>query len=188
VQLVLNFKSVVVGTALVVAGFYGYRTFVADIESEDVGQLIRSHRDSQSTRQLIIKRRIVTLYRSGRDYVLLCRALDSPSPATQALAVGVLAAKNDDKAIPKLLDMLRDTERADVVKEELADALAGFRVREAVPRLIELTDTRESQSVRAAAHSGLQAITGAGAEVKLGDATRQNWTLWWRNSQPAGSP
>lgn len=180
-QLVLSFKNVVIGTAIVVAGYYGYRNFVADIKTTDLRKLIRSHRDSQAARQVVIKRRILALYQSGRDYKVVVDALDSPSPISQALAVEVLAAKYEDKALPRVLEMLRDPDRADIVKAELANATAEFKAKTAIPRLIELTSTTEPQPVRAAAHNALQTLTGTRGEVKFGDAARQHWTLWWRD-------
>jgi len=180
-QVILSFRNVAIGTALVVAGFYGYRGFVADIETDDVGHLIRSHRESQPARQMIIRRRILAVYQGQRDYKRVVRALDSPSPVSQALAVEVLTAKVQQKVLPRLLEMLDDPQRAGVVREELARAMVVFSATEAVPRLIELTDTAEPHGVRTAAHAALQSLTGAGAAVKFGEAARQHWTLWWRD-------
>lgn len=180
-QLVFSFRNVVVGTALVVAGYCAYRGFAADIESEDLGVLMLRHREASPARQLIIKRRILAIYQGGRDYERMVESLDGPSPISQALAVEVLVARGEHKAVPKLVETLDDRERADIVKERLAAAMARFRTREAVPRLIELTDASEHLAVRAAAHDALQALTGAGGAVKFGDATREHWSLWWRD-------
>jgi len=180
-QLVLNFRNVVVGTALVVGVYYGHRALFADMNSRDVGQLIRSYRDAQPARQMLIKRRILDLYRPAHDYEVFLAALDSPSPVTQTLAVEILAAKSEWRALPKLLELLRDSGRTDIVKQELASAFSRLPTRDAVPRLIELTDLGEPLAVRSAAHNTLRAITHCGGEMKLSEATRQHWTLWWRD-------
>jgi len=180
-QVVLNFRNVVVGTALLVGVYYGHRTLFADMNTRDMGKLIRSYRDAQPARQLLIKRRILDLYQPARDYETFLAALDSPSPVTQAFAVDVLAAKGEQRALPKLLEMLRDPDRTDIVKQELASACSRFPTKDAVPRLIELTDLSEPLAVRSSAHSALRAITQCGGEMKLGEATREHWTLWWRD-------
>jgi len=180
-QVVLGFRNVVIGTAILVAGYYGYRSFVADIETTDVHQLIRSHRDSRPARQVVIRRRILAVYQSGRDYDTVLGALDNPSPITQALAAEVLAAKHEGRASPKLLVMLDDRDREDLVKAELAAALGALRAIKAIPRLIALTDKAQPLQVRTAAHNALQTLSGTRGEIKFGDATRQHWTLWWRD-------
>jgi len=180
-QIVLNFRNVVIGTAFVVAGYCAYRGFAADIESQDIAVLMRRHREVSPARQLIIKRRILSVYQGGRDYERMVQSLDGPSPVSQALAIEVLTAKGEHKAVPKLVETLDDRERADIVKERLAEAMAKFRTREAVPRLIELTDISEQLAVRTAAHDALQALTGAGGALKFGDAAREHWALWWRD-------
>jgi hypothetical protein len=180
-QVVLNFKNVMVGTALLAAGYYGYKGFAANVETDDVGKLLRNYRQAPPAHRILIRRRILSLYDSGRDCKAVVRALDSPSPLSQALAVEVLAAKHERGTAPRLLAMLDEPDRDDIVKEKLAEALAAFGSREAIPRLIELTDTAEARDVRIAAHTALQALTGAGAGIKFGDATRQHWTLWWRD-------
>ncbi len=180
-QLILNFRNVVVGTTLVVAGYYGYRGLVADIQTDDVARLFRSHRDAQPARQVIIKRHLLAVYQRRRDFRRVVHALDYPSPVSQALAVEVLASKCEREAVPRLLKMLHDARRDDLVKQELAGAMAVFKSPDAVPRLIELTDATEAPAVRSAAHDALRSLTGAGASVKFGDATRQHWTLWWRD-------
>jgi hypothetical protein len=144
---------------------------------------MHSHRDAPHARQIIIKRRILAIYNASRDHQTVARGLDSASPITQALAVEVLAEKSGHESAPKLLEMLADPSRDDIVKEALARAFALVRVPEAMPRLVELTDTREATGVRAAAHNTLKAITGAGGAIKLGEATCQHWTLWLRNNQ-----
>jgi len=185
-QLVLNFKSAVVSVALVTVGYYAYRSTFADAGTRDIGKLLRSHRDAQHARQLILKRRILAVYDTSRDYADVERALDSASPVTQALAVEILAEKSGPKAKAKLLEMLADPGRDDVVKEALAGAFASVHTKEAIPRLVELTDVSEAPGVRASAHHTLQALTGVVGEIKLGDATRQHWTLWLRNNKGSG--
>jgi hypothetical protein len=180
-QLVLNFRNVVVGTALIVAGYCAYRSFGADLQTDDVRRLIRRHREAPPARQLILKRRILAVYQGSRDRPIVVQVLDSPSPISQALAVDVLAAKREREALPTLLEMLAEPERPDLTKEALASAMADFGARTTIPRLIELTDTREATPVRSAAHEALRTLTGAGAAIKFGDATRQHWTLWWRD-------
>ncbi|MFW6108712.1 MAG: HEAT repeat domain-containing protein [bacterium] len=180
-QLVLNFKNVVVGTALITAGYCAYRSFGADLQTNDVRVLIRRHREAPPGRQLILKRRILALYQGSRHRSIVLDALDSPSPVSQALAVEVLAARHERDTLPRLLEMLCEPDRPDLTKEALARAMADFEARRGIPRLIELTDTREAIPVRTAAHESLRSLTGAGAAIKFGDATRQHWTLWWRD-------
>ena len=187
-QLIFNAKNVIVGAVLVAGGYYGYRSFFADIETRDMPKLVRTFRDSQPARQLLIKQRILGLYQPSRDYDLFARELNSTSPITQALAVSVITAKGEGRAMPALLQMLRDPQRADIVKEEVARAFSVFRTKDAIGRLIELTDTSEPLGVRSAAHNTLKALTGVGGEIKLGDATREHWSLWWRDHPNAVSP
>ncbi|MFW6107208.1 MAG: HEAT repeat domain-containing protein [bacterium] len=180
-QLVLNAKNVCLGAVVIAAGYYGYRNLYGDIRSKDTAELLRAHRSAQPARQLIIRRRILTIYESQRDYETIVHALGNTSPTTQALAVAILREKGERRAVPRLLDMLEDPDRADIVKEELAATMGEFEFLEAVPRLIELTDTREAQDVRIASHNALKILTGAKGEMKLSDATRQHWTLLWRD-------
>jgi hypothetical protein len=185
-QLILNFRNTVAIVAVVAGGYYCYQSVFADSDSRDVAKLIRSHRNADSMRQLILRRRILSVYTSSQDYATIVRALDHASPATQALAVKVLAAKSERGAAPKLLEMLSDPGRADPVKEALAEAVATFRLRDAIPRLVELTDNAEAPGVRGAAHNALRDLTGAGGQVKLSEAARQHWTLWLRTQQSIG--
>ena len=184
-QLVFNFKTTVALAIVAAGGYYCYRNVFADVGSRDVGALIKAHRRADAARQLLLKRRILTIYDSSRDYPTLVDALDSPSATTQALAVEVLTEKGERRVAPKLLAMLEDPQRADLVKEALAKAAAALDLREAIPRLVELTDVAESLSVRAAAHNALERLTGAGGQVKLTKAARQHWTLWLKNSAPS---
>jgi hypothetical protein len=180
-QLILSVRNVAVGTALLVGAYYGHRALFADMSTRDMGKLIRSYRDAQPARQLLLKRRIIDLYQPAHDYETFLAALDAPSPVTQALAVEVLAAKGERRAVPRLLSMLSDPGRTDIVQQELANAFARFPTREAVARLIELTDVAEPLAVRSAAHNTLRTITRCGGEIKLSEASREHWTLWWRD-------
>ncbi|MFC1806618.1 HEAT repeat domain-containing protein [Planctomycetota bacterium] len=180
-QLIFSFRNVAVGTALVVAGYYAYRGFVADIETNDVRLLVRAHHEARPARRVIIKHRILRVYTGSRDYKAMFRTLDSPSPVSQALAVEVLVARGQQKALPKLREMLDNPKRDGLVKEALARAMGTLKVREAIPRLIELTDAAEPHDARLAAHGALQSMTDVGAGVKFSEAARQNWTLWWRD-------
>lgn len=180
-QLSVNFKTVVALALVVAGGYYCYQLFFAEASEGDIAKLLVTHRRSEPARQAIIKHRILVQYRSDKDYQTIFRALDSPSPTTQALAVEVLREKAERRAQPKLMEMLHDPARSELVKEVLAYTMGHFGVREAVPRLVELTDRSEPQSVRAAAHEALVKITGAGAQVKLADNTREQWTIWLRD-------
>ena len=180
-QFVVSFRNVAVGTALVVAGYYGYRGFFADVQTGDLTKLVRSHRQASAAQRLLFRRRILAVYHRDHDRQFLVECLESSSPVTQALAVEVLGVKREYKVLPKLREMLGESEREDTVKAELAKAVASLGCREAIPRLIELTDSRQDRDVRMAAHNALEALTGAGANVKFGDATRQHWSLWWRD-------
>jgi HEAT repeat protein len=180
-QMVFDLKTILIGTAVVVGGYYGYRHMFGELEGKDVGRLIQLYSQSQPARRMIIRRRAVSVYASGRDYDKVVRALQSRSPDEQALAVIILREKHEQRSIEKLMGLLNDSELSPVVQVELATTMADFGVMEAIPRLIELTDVKEEQSTRAAAHSALKELTGAGAEVKFGDATRQHWTHWWKS-------
>lgn len=180
-QMVFDFKTVLVGTAVVVGGYYAYRHMFGALEGKDVGKLIQLYSQSQPARRMIIRRRAVSVYASGRDYERVLRALQSRSPDEQALAVIILREKHELRSTEKLVGLLDDPETSPVVQEELATTMADFGVEEAIPRLIELTDVKEDQAARAAAHSALKELTGAGAEVKFGEATRQHWTYWWKS-------
>ena len=85
------------------------------------------------------------------------------------------------QALAQLLELLHDSGRTDIVKQELASAFSRLPTRDAVPRLIELTDVGETLAVRSAAHSSLRAITHCGGEMKLSEASREHWSLWWRD-------
>jgi len=186
-QLVFNVRNTVVIAAVVVGGYYCYHNVFADVDARDVATLMKLHRNSDATRQLILKRRILNVYNSSRDYDVVVRALDGYSPATQALAVEVLAEKVERRAVPKLLEMLGEPSRDDLVKEALAHAFGRLGLREAIPRLVELTDMCEAPAVRAAAHNALRDLTGAGGQIKLSGATREHWTLWLRTQQCSGT-
>lgn len=184
-QLVFNVKTTVALAIVAAGGYYCYRTVFAGVGGRDIEALIRAHRRADAARQLLLKRRILSIYETSRDYPTVVNALDSPSATTEALAVEIVTAKAERRVAPKLLTMLEDPQRADSVKEALAKSAAALDLREAIPRLVELTDVAESPGVRAAAHNALVKLTGAGGQVKLSKATREHWTLWLKNRAPA---
>ena len=180
-QFVFNFRNCLTLALVLAGGYYCYHNVFADVASRDVSKLVRAHRAAEPTRRLIIERRILSIYESSKDYDTLVRSLDSPSPITQGLAASVLAEKVERQAVPTLLQMLAEPDRTDNVKEALARGAGLLGLRQAIPRLVELTDKAEAPDVRSAAHHALQALTGAGAQIKLSDATRDHWTLWLRS-------
>ncbi|HUT36051.1 MAG TPA: HEAT repeat domain-containing protein [Planctomycetota bacterium] len=185
-QLSMNFRTTVALALLGAGGYYVYGLFFADIESGDLGKLMREHRHAEPARQAILKHRIMVVYNSARDYGMVFRALDSPSPATQALAVETLTEKVERRALPKLTEMLGDPDRPELVKEALATAMGTLSVHEAIPRLVDMTDVSEPPGARAAAHHALLRLTGAGAQVKLGAGTREQWDNWLRSRRVTG--
>ncbi len=184
-QLVFNFRTAVALAAVAAGSYYCYRTVFADVGSKDIPTLIRAHRRADAARQLLLKRRILSIYEGSRDYPTLVNALDSPSATTQALAVEVLSEKGERRVTPKFLTMLDDPRRGDLVKEALAKAAGALNLREAIPRLVELTDVAESPGVRSAAHNALERLTGAGGQVKFSKVVRQHWMLWLKNHAPS---
>jgi len=186
-QFVLNFRNCAIAIILLVGGYYCYRNVFADVDSKDVAALIRAHRRAPHSRQMILKRRILSVYDSARDHDTVARCLDSASIQTQALAIEIFAESVEQRAVPKLLEMLRDPTRDDLVKETLAAAFTSLRAEAAVPRLVELTDTSEGPGVRSAAHRTLRSLTGAGGQIKLSKATRQHWEIWLRNQKSSSA-
>lgn len=184
--MVLNFRNAVVLALLAAVAYLIYREHFPGLGDSDVAKLVRQHRSADPAAQTLLKHRIMTLYSPVRDYPTVIKMLDSASPTTQTLAIEVLAEKVERRALPTLLEMLADTARAEPVKQALATAMGGLSVREALPRLVELTDLAEPQGVRAAAHNALLKLTEAGAQVKLGANTREQWTLWLRSQQAGG--
>lgn len=180
-QLAVNFKSLVILAFLGLVGYWLYDTLGPGTAGGDISKLLMEHRRSEPARQAIIKRRILSEYNPERDYPTILRALDSPSPTTQTLAIEVLSDRAERRAQPILLKILNDPGRAETVKEAIAATMGHFGVREAIPRLLELTDKSEHQAVRAAAHEALVKITGAGAQVKFADNVREQWTIWLRD-------
>jgi HEAT repeat protein len=134
----------------------------------------------------VIKLRIMTTYNHARDYNTVVRELESHSSETQALAIEVLAEKVERGAVPKLVEVLRDPARSEAVKAAAAAAMGPLGVSEAIPRLVELTDRSEAPAVRGAAHNALLRLTDAGAQVKLGDNTREQWDNWLRSRRISG--
>jgi len=185
--MILNFKTMVALVLVVAGGYYAYSLYFPDVDTGDVAKLLRSHRRAEPGAQAVLKHRIMTTYDPSRDYATIFRALDSPSPATQALAIEVLTEKVERRAVPKLVEILSDPTRADFVREVAAAAMGTLDVREALPRLVELTDTAEPPAVRSAAHNALVKMTGAGAQVKFGPSSREQWTLWLRTQQFGGT-
>lgn len=182
----LNFRTLVVLAVMAAAGYYVYDLVFADLASGDLSKQMREYRRASPARQAILKRHILSAYRGERDYPAVLRALDSPSPTAQALAVEILANEVERRSLPKLTEMLNDPNRADAVKEALAACMGTFAASEAIPRLVELTDRAEAPGVRSAAHNALLRLTQAGAQVKLGDNTREQWENWLRSRRITG--
>ncbi|MBM4042671.1 MAG: HEAT repeat domain-containing protein [Planctomycetes bacterium] len=182
----LNFKTLAVLAILAAGCYYGYDLLFADLATGDLSRLMREYRRAGPARQAILKRHILSAYNAERDYETVVRALDNPSSATQALAIEVLTHEVDRRSLPKLTEMLKDLSRADAVKEALATCMGTFGTQEAIPRLVELTDNAEARSVRSAAHHALLRLTQAGAQVKLGDNTREQWDNWLRSRRVTG--
>lgn len=180
-QILLSFRNVAVVTVIAVAGYYGYKSFYGDIETKDIGKLLNAHRLASSFKRGTIRARVAKLYRPGKDYGTLTKALDHRSPVTQALAVSVLVELGEQRAIDKFLDMLKEGTRAPEVKEELARVFRGYPKKAAVPYLIALTDAKEERDVRVAAHDTLVRMLSTGAQIKFGDAMHQSWIEWWRD-------
>jgi len=166
----MNFRTLV---TLAVLGGGAY--FVYDLSS------CRAERS-----EIARLRRIEKRYKSARDYETVYAALDNANTAVQALAVEILAENVERPALPKLQEMLGDGRRGSVVKEQLAAAMAKLGVNDAIPRLVELTDNAEDPSVRSAAHHALVRLTDSGAQVKLGDNTREQWENWLRSRRITG--
>jgi len=185
-QFSLNFRTVVVLVIVGAVGYYVYQEVFGGLVTNDVAKLMTLHRRSEPAQQTLIKHRIMTVYNSSRDYDTVVRALDSASLTTQALAVAILAEKVERRAVPRLLKMLDDPNRPGLVKEALANAAGTLGIQEAIPRLVELTDKAEEPAVRASAHNALVRLTGAGAQVKFGDAAREQWNMWLRTQRSAG--
>ena len=180
-QLTLNVRNALVGAALIAGGYYGYRGFFGDIQTEDIPTLIRVHRTSSALKRHSIRGRVLRLYKAPSDYATVVAALGHRSATTRAFAVEILAATGERRAVRKLVEMLRNRAADPRVKEQLAHAFALLPSKAAVPRLIELTAATEEQDVRIAAHNALREMLGTGAQVKFGDGVRTRWTLWWRD-------
>ena len=172
-QLSMNFKTVVALGIIAAGGYYAYDLFFGGSEGGDVRKLMRIRRD----------------YKSARDYQAVFSAMDSKKPAVQKLAVEILTENVERPATPKMLEMLKDPNRAEQVKDALATAMGrlGINDKATLERLVQLTDKAEPEAVRRAAHDALLKLTGAGAVVKLGDSTREQWTRWLQSQSSGGT-
>lgn len=180
-QLMVSFRNVAITTAVVVAGYYGYKSFYGDIQSQDIPQLLQSHRLASSLKRQVIRARISKLYQPGKDYGTLEEALGHSSSVTQVLAIDILTEKQERRAVPKLLEMLNDPRRKPEVKAWLAKAFKVFPRKAAIARLIAFTDETEERQVRVAAHNTLKEVLSTGAQIKFGEAMHEHWTEWWRD-------
>ncbi|GEM_PF-3828425 len=79
----------------------------------------------------------------------LLAALDRPEAQVRERAIEALASAGDDRAVPRLVDMLFDRNRE--VRQSAAGALAQFNDRRAVPRLVEGLRDPRSDARRACA-------------------------------------
>lgn len=184
-QVNLGPKNLIIGAAILVAGYVGYRAFFGDIQTRDVPTLLRVHRTATSLKQAAIKRRLLSIYDHGLHYGPLFDALDHADPVTQALAVEVLAAKGKSEALPTFVALLVSASREAQVDAALARAMGACckndAVLDAVDRLVELTDDKAPHEVRVAAHDALVAILESGARVKFGESMRTRWREVWRD-------
>jgi HEAT repeat protein len=180
-QLMFSVRNVAIVTALAVGGYYGYKSFYGDIETNDINSLLQSHRLASALKRQTIKERVLSLYNPQTDYGMIVAALDQRNAVTQALAVEILVGKTEGRAVDKLLEMLRDNDREPEVKAALAKAFRVFPRKAAIPRLIELTDKSEEHDVRVSAHDTLREILSTGATIKFGEGMHQNWIEWWRD-------
>lgn len=180
-QFNLSLRNAVVVAAILAAGYYGYRGFYGDIQTDDIASLVRVHRASSALKRHAIRSRVLRLYKRQDDYATVLAALGHRSAMTQAFGVEILAAKRERRAIPKLVAMLGNRSADPRVKEQLARAFAVLPSKAAVPRLIDLTAKEEEHDVRVAAHTALREMLKTGAQLKFGDGVRTRWMLWWRD-------
>jgi len=184
VQLNLGPRNIIIGVAIVAAGYFGYTAFFGDIETTDVGKLMQIYPASNSLKQGEIQRRILKLYSHDAHYAMLLDALRQEDPAIQTLSVAVLTEKKEEGALPQLLEMIRSPQTHASVQIQLARAFAIHQstkaAGQACPRLIELTDAKEGQDVRVAAHNALVEILETGAIVKFSDTVRRSWEQMWQ--------
>jgi hypothetical protein len=180
----LTLPKIAVLAAVGVAGYFGYRAFFGNIETKDVGELVRVHRESVAVKRPVVRGRVLELYDPATHCGLMVEALRHESPVTRALAVDVLAARAEEAALPQFLEMLNGTESENDVRRELAKAMGAFhknpQTLRAVNRLIEWTDDKEDHGVRVAAHDALVLILESGAQVKFGEGMRTRWKELWR--------
>ncbi len=182
-------KTILIIAVLAVASYFTYTKFYGGLDTKDVGQLMELHRAAEKTRQGIIANRIKTLYDHKEHYEMMILALNHADFNTQALAVEVLTAKRERKAMGKLFTILKDTERHPEVTARAAKTFTIMRTKKRpaiikiVERLIELTDDSQPLNVRAAAHSALKDLLDTGI-VKFGDGARTRWMEVWTDRKP----
>jgi hypothetical protein len=183
-QLAFTPKTVFICAVVVTAGYFGYRMFLSDIQTDDVAALIRIHRTSPGIKQVAVKKRILALYDHDTHYQLLYEAVDDSSPVTQVLAIEVLTEKGEEDALGKFVNRLNAKPDDPGVDRALAEAMGAFHENEvavgAVDRLIELTEADTDHKARVAAHNALVAILESGAQVKFGDGMTARWAELWR--------
>jgi len=182
-QMTFTPKTVFIAAVVVGAAYFGYTTFLSDLETDDVSELLRIHRDSSSAKKPLVKKRILAVYDTDKHYQLLYEAVDGESPTTQALAIEVLTAKSAEPALGKFIDTLTTKSRTPDVDRALAEAMGAFHANQAVvaacPTLIEMTDASVEHEVRKAAHDALVAILESGAQVKFGTGMKTRWDDLW---------
>jgi hypothetical protein len=163
------------------AAWWAYDKYYAGVDTDDVGELFRIYEEKPEKR-LLVWPKLRRVYRPG-DYPAVAGKLDSSNPETQELAIRLLAERSQEKAVPKLVEMIR-ANQSEGVARELATAMERFadnkQTMQAVPRLIELTDESEPQPVRAASHKALIRLIGMKQAVKFGSAMRQQWEEVWK--------
>jgi len=184
VQLAFTPKTVFIIALIAGAAWFGYATFLQDVQTDDVPELIRIHRDAVAAKKLIVKERILAVYDKAKDYQTLYEAIDDESSITQALAIRVLTAKGEEEALGKLVDTLLNGNRVPDVDAALAEAMGAFHDEDAVvptvPKLIEMTEDSRPHEMRKAAHDALVAILESGAQVKFGTGMAARWQELWR--------
>lgn len=183
-QLAFTPKTVFICAVAITAGYFGYRMFLSDIETDDVATLVRIHRTSPGIKQVAVKKRILALYDHDKHYQLLYEAVDDSNPVTQVLAIELLTEKGEEDALGKLVNRLNAKPEGPGVNRALAEAMEAFHENEAtvgaVDRLIELTEPETEHKARVAAHNALVAVLESGAQVKFGGGMTARWAELWR--------